>query len=169
MARIDKRKRKNNNNCNTVMYIIKSDPINVVRKDKIVKLKLRTYVGVTNDLKKRIRQHNGEIKGGAKSTRGRKWEYVCYISGFPNRKVALQYEWRAHHSLKKFTNMDAVMKRLKQLMYSTIMKRVTKSAPLNNKLHLTLHWYKKYKEKFDLILTEQQWHANMLFSLINKI
>jgi len=30
--------------------------------------KNRTYVGYTNNLKRRLRQHNGEIKGGARST-----------------------------------------------------------------------------------------------------
>ena len=29
-----------------------------------------TYVGVTNDLERRLEQHNGEQPGGARSTRG---------------------------------------------------------------------------------------------------
>lgn len=46
----------------------------------------RTYVGITNNLERRIRQHNGDIKGGAKYTRNFKgtgeWRYHLYISGF---------------------------------------------------------------------------------------
>jgi len=43
-----------------------------------------TYLGVTNNSEKRIRQHNGEIKGGAKYTRAMKkngtWKYYMKIS-----------------------------------------------------------------------------------------
>jgi structure-specific endonuclease subunit SLX1 len=40
----------------------------------------RTYVGSTNDLRRRLRQHNGEIKGGAWSTKGKgPWSYLLYV------------------------------------------------------------------------------------------
>jgi structure-specific endonuclease subunit SLX1 len=42
-----------------------------------------TYLGITNNLKRRIRQHNGEIKGGARSTSRRKgngeWIYHLIV------------------------------------------------------------------------------------------
>lgn len=61
----------------------------------------RTYVGYTVNLARRLRQHNGEIKGGAKYTRyGRPWKMVCYVAGFPDNITALQYEWRVHHPPK---------------------------------------------------------------------
>ncbi len=60
----------------------------------------RTYVGYTVNLERRIRQHNGEIKGGAKYTRGKKWEYFAYISNFPDKIIALQCEWKLKHSNK---------------------------------------------------------------------
>ena len=41
----------------------------------------RTYVGFTNEPQKRLRQHNGEIKGGARKTRmGRPWEMLLRIA-----------------------------------------------------------------------------------------
>lgn len=44
----------------------------------------RTYVGITNNLDRRIRQHNGIIKGGAKYTHNFKglgeWKYFMHIS-----------------------------------------------------------------------------------------
>jgi len=61
----------------------------------------RTYVGYTVNLARRLRQHNGEIKGGAKYThRGRPWRMICYVAGFPDNVTALQYEWRVHHPPK---------------------------------------------------------------------
>lgn len=60
----------------------------------------RTYNGFTVNPKRRIRQHNQEIKGGAKYTRifgNRSWEMYVLISGFPNDINALQCEWRIKH------------------------------------------------------------------------
>ena len=54
-----------------------------------------TYNGCTNNFKRRIRQHNGEIKGGAKCTSRRgPWNVYCIITGFENNIEALQTEWR---------------------------------------------------------------------------
>mgnify|MGYP003988566443 CR=1 FL=1 len=41
--------------------------------------KIKTYVGSTVNLNRRIRQQNCEIKGGAKYTRGGNWQYYCVI------------------------------------------------------------------------------------------
>ena len=58
-----------------------------------------TYNGSTNNLKRRLRQHNGEIKGGAKYTSQIKggWEYYCIMCGFPDKINTLQCEWRWKH------------------------------------------------------------------------
>ena len=54
----------------------------------------KTYVGVTPDLDRRLRQHNGLISGGARATSGRQWERICHVRGFPDHRAALQFEWR---------------------------------------------------------------------------
>lgn len=56
--------------------------------------KKRTYIGATVNLIHRLRQHNGEIRGGAKATVGNKWERLGYVSGFPDWRSALQFEWK---------------------------------------------------------------------------
>ena len=61
----------------------------------ILKCNNYTYNGCTNNFRRRIRQHNGEIKGGAKCTSRRNpWEPICIITGFTDNIEALQTEWR---------------------------------------------------------------------------
>lgn len=58
------------------------------------KFKDDTYIGFTDNPIHRLRQHNGEIKGGAKSTsKKRPWCLVLVISNFPNKVLALKFEW----------------------------------------------------------------------------
>ena len=53
-----------------------------------------TYIGATLDPDRRLRQHNGDIKGGAKATRKcREWQTVLRVSPFPEQRDALQFEW----------------------------------------------------------------------------
>ena len=58
-----------------------------------------TYNGSTNDLRRRLRQHNGEITGGARATSrvGPGWRYVAVLGGFTDHVNALQCEWRIKH------------------------------------------------------------------------
>ena len=50
----------------------------------------KTYVGYTNNLKKRLIKHNSNK--GAKSTRGRKWKLI-YKKNFNNKSSAMKYEY----------------------------------------------------------------------------
>ena len=57
------------------------------------------YIGKTNDLERRLRQHNGEISGGAKRThRALKhntlWKRELCVSGFIDERAALHFENR---------------------------------------------------------------------------
>lgn len=61
-----------------------------------------TYNGSTNNLVRRLRQHNGEIVGGAKATKGKgPWEYLAVLEGFEDHHEALCCEWRIKHPTGK--------------------------------------------------------------------
>ncbi|GLT51508.1 hypothetical protein SLA2020_249140 [Shorea laevis] len=54
---------------------------------------IKTYVGATNDFSRRLKQHNGELKGGAKaSCAGRPWVCACIVHGFNNQSEACEFE-----------------------------------------------------------------------------
>ncbi|MCD7454830.1 hypothetical protein HAX54_026201 [Datura stramonium] len=54
---------------------------------------IKTYVGVTTNFSRRLKQHNGELKGGAKASRsGRPWICACLIRGFKGRSEACAFE-----------------------------------------------------------------------------
>jgi predicted GIY-YIG superfamily endonuclease len=80
-----------------------------------------TYVGATISLERRLRQHNKEIKGGARITgmqvdRGEQWERAAHVSGFPDWKSALQFEWRWKQISRKFPmSMLPIERRLRAL------------------------------------------------------
>jgi len=56
-----------------------------------------SYIGYTNNLKRRVRQHNGELKGGAKMTASAagSWKLVENISA-KTQKEAKSFESRLH-------------------------------------------------------------------------
>ncbi|XP_021739328.1 structure-specific endonuclease subunit slx1-like [Chenopodium quinoa] len=53
----------------------------------------KTYVGVSTDFSRRLKQHNGELKGGAKASRaGRPWICACLVQGFKSQSEACEFE-----------------------------------------------------------------------------
>lgn len=56
----------------------------------------KTYIGMTNDVGRRFRQHNGELAGGAKYTKGgRPWHIEMILGPYDTRSQACKVEWRA--------------------------------------------------------------------------
>jgi len=55
----------------------------------------RTYVGCTNDVARRVRQHNGEIVGGARCTRScRPWGLLTVYGPYSGRSEAQSVEYK---------------------------------------------------------------------------
>ena len=63
--------------------------------------KLTTYVGYTNNLKKRLNLHNNGK--GAKFTRGRRWK-VIYTEKYDTKKEAISREYYIKKN-RKFRNL----------------------------------------------------------------
>jgi predicted GIY-YIG superfamily endonuclease len=98
----------------------------------------RTYVGYTVDPKRRLRQHNGEIKGGAKKTRkGRPWRMICYIGGFPDERTALQFEYANHHPKCKGSGLGWRLRNMERFLRDG---GWTRTSPPIHTLSLTLNW-----------------------------
>ena len=93
-----------------------------------------TYVGATINLDRRLRQHNGVIKGGAKRTtgivhKGESWIRYCYVSGFPDWKSALQFEWRWKQLTRKIKSKKSpIEKRIQALNQLLSLKKSTCNA-----------------------------------------
>ena len=93
-----------------------------------------TYVGATVDLNRRLRQHNQEIVGGARLTgskvaRGKLWKSVGHVSGFPDWKAALQFEWRWKQiSRRQPSHMPPLERRLAALHALLLLDRPTSKA-----------------------------------------
>jgi predicted GIY-YIG superfamily endonuclease len=78
-----------------------------------------TYNGSTNNLIRRLRQHNRELVGGAKATGGKgPWVYMAIWDGFESHREALSCEWRIKHptnSKRRPSQYNGVKGRIKSL------------------------------------------------------
>ena len=69
------------------------------------------YIGKTCDLARRLREHNGELVGGAKKTHrvlegGATWERQLHVWGFPDERAALNFEWAWEHCRRRAAGDD---------------------------------------------------------------
>ena len=62
--------------------------------------KIVSYVGYTNNLKKRLKLHNSSK--GAKFTRGKKWKMI-YFKNYKSKKIAMseEYKLKKNYPLRK--------------------------------------------------------------------
>ena len=100
----------------------------------------RTYIGYTINFPRRIRQHNGEISGGAKKTRNwRPWYPICLIRGFYEASSALRFEYRLQHAKKRKGKTNAVT-----FVLETLVDLINSGEPCGNNISwplLNIKWY----------------------------
>lgn len=129
-----------------------------------------TYNGSTNNLKRRIRQHNEEIKGGAKATRGKgPWEFYAILEGFENKIEALCCEWRIKHptNTRRPKQYCGVIGRIKSLnLVLSLDKWTNNSIGLENKNKI----YKLYiQEEYKNIIEKDNIKNNIEIIDINNL
>lgn len=102
-----------------------------------------TYNGSTNNIVRRLRQHNGELVGGANATmKNRPHKIYCLVTGLPNHKEALRCEWKIKHptgSRKRpniYCGVDGRIKGLNLLLQND--KTTSKSEMLIKDMDLTI-------------------------------
>ena len=105
----------------------------------------KTYNGYTVDLTRRLRQHNGIIQGGAKSTRCGKggWEYLAVLTA-PNWTAvrAMQVEWLCKYPTRKKPRpriYSRPLGRIKSL--GEVCSRLVEQDDMNLHLHLNENYY----------------------------
>tara|TARA_Y100000591_G_scaffold332344_1_gene369306 strand:- start:370 stop:795 length:426 start_codon:yes stop_codon:yes gene_type:complete len=112
-----------------------------------------TYAGVSPDPVRRLRQHNGEIKGGAKYTtsKGPGWKHICIITGFKDKIQAMQFEWAVKHVAPR--NAGGITNRIKKLYEVLQRKHWTSKSPLASDVPLKIVWHEDNPCK-DIVLPE---------------
>ena len=126
-------------------YIIKSTDPNNINK---------SYNGSTNNPIRRLRQHNGEITGGAYRTKiGRPWIYYALLKGLPNHINTLQCEYAIRYPLskkKKLPKYKGICGRIVGLNDTLKLDKWTKNSNIYNKdIKLELWVLKEYINLID--------------------
>ncbi|XP_060199976.1 structure-specific endonuclease subunit SLX1 isoform X2 [Lycium barbarum] len=122
-----------------------------VYSEKEVNLEDEEQVGprFTVNPRRRIRQHNGEVRMGAYRTKKKRpWEMILCIYGFPTNASALQFEWAWQHPVESravrqaaasFKSLGGVANKIK-LAYTML------TLPEWRSLNLTVNFFStKYK------------------------
>ncbi|KAG8365789.1 hypothetical protein BUALT_Bualt17G0008300 [Buddleja alternifolia] len=115
------------------------------------RFKGHTYIGFTVNPRRRIRQHNGEIRSGAFRTKKmRPWEMVLCIYGFPTNVAALQFEWAWQHPVTSLAvRAEAVnFKSLSGLANKIKLAYTMLTLPAWQSMNLTVNFFSTKYQKY---------------------
>jgi predicted GIY-YIG superfamily endonuclease len=151
-SNIDKNK-KNNFKATYIMNTILKKHTVYLLQNTIRKKQMKTYIGYSCNLPRRVLQHNGKLKGGAKYTtrNGNEWKPVICVTGFLTHNMGLSFEWHAKRRKKEkyiLNSLKELRPRFKQINVTT--RTVSFLQPLN---------YKKfypYRDHLSVILFEHE-------------
>lgn len=105
----------------------------------------RTYVGKTNHMLRRLRQHNGKLAGGARATHKHRPHFpFIIVSGFPSEIAVLQFEWAMKHRRVRGTRgRSGRVRTLQRLIH---LEQWTKRSPLMADLNLVVRTSLSHKQ-----------------------
>ena len=98
----------------------------------------RSYVGATVCPERRLRQHNGDLTGGAYRTRDKgPWNFKCVVSGFRTWRESLQFEWAVKYAMKRCRSVTTRTAALNKVIQK---ERWTSNAPLSSEVSLSVEF-----------------------------
>lgn len=133
----------------------------------INKTKKKSYIGYTTNIVRRLRQHNGHIKGGAKYTKGDAWYLIAFFSGFCSKKEAMSFEWHAKRRIAA-NLLPSNLLYLKKSIHPRFLSwmQTVKRPPFVHKKHgdtstLALHYNPTFIKLHDIALLDQAYNIGI--------
>lgn len=125
-----------------------------------------TYNGYTNDLKHRLRQHNGEIVGGARMTTRRvkynrsHWDFLVTVSCPTwSAQDAMKFEWNLRYPNRKKPRpkeFNGLRGRLDGLVY--MLNAYHAEEEVDFFIHVQQEWYEYIKHALENAATNKNVH-----------
>ena len=101
------------------------------------------YIGMTNNFERRIQQHNGVLKGGARFTKKKcDWNPILIIDGFKNKSEAMQSEWAFKN--RRGNNFKGIIGRINYLDILLKKNKWTSKSPFIIDQKLTIYINNEY-------------------------
>ncbi len=103
-----------------------------------VKTQSKSYTGKTNNFERRLRQHNGELKGGARYTHrtASRWMPLFHVLGFETLRAVLQFEMAMKRKKRSRRGPRGRVQALEHLLSLGRLTQEKHSHFANNGIHI---------------------------------